>query len=72
MIVTRFIQVANLYQKQITDEIELVSKIEEVLKNDIEVNMTSKLDSTGLQKATVYYNFASYSILGYKFHFILF
>lgn len=63
MIVTRYLQVANIYQKSITDETELLSKINEVLKDEVSTEIVSKLDTTALQKATFYYNFASYSLL---------
>ena len=63
MMVSRYIEVANKYQKNMKDEEELISKIDETLSNQIEVEITSKLDSTALQKTTSYYNFASYSLL---------
>ena len=63
MILTRYMQVANIYQKNITDETELVNKINEVLEDTVDINMMSKLNTTALQKATYYYNFASYSLL---------
>lgn len=59
----RYINIANIYQKNIKSEQELIEKIHETLKNQSEVQITSNLDSTNLEKATFYYNFASYSIL---------
>lgn len=63
MLLTRYIKVANIYQKRIKDENELISKINETLSKQSTVEITSKLDTNGLAKATFYYNFASYSIL---------
>lgn len=63
MIVSRYIKVANIYQKRIQDEDELISKINETLSKQTEVEITSKLDTNTLTKATYYYNFASYAIL---------
>lgn len=63
MILKRYIQVANTYWVSIKDEQELISKINDTLENDVNVSITSKLDTEGLEKASYYYNFASYSIL---------
>ena len=63
MIVTRYIQMANIYQKKISDESELVVQVNEVLKNEAKIEMTSKLDSNAMQRVTLYYNFASYSLI---------
>lgn len=63
MLLSRYIKVSNTYRLNITDEDELISKINETLSKETEVEITSKLDTTGLAKATFYYNFASYSIL---------
>lgn len=63
MLLTRYINVANVYQKSTKNQTELISKVEETLANESEVQIISKLDTNGLSKATFYYNFASYSIL---------
>lgn len=63
MILERYIKVANIYQKNITSEEELVEKINETLDKQTEIEVTSKLDTNNLKKATFYYNFANYSIL---------
>ena len=63
MILSRYIKVANIYQKNIQDEEELIAKINEILSKETQVEITSKLDTNALAKATFYYNFASYSIL---------
>ena len=63
MLLSRYIKVANIYQKSIKNEDELISKINETLSKQSEVEITSKLDTDSLAKATFYYNFASYSLL---------
>lgn len=63
MILSRYIKVANIYQKDIKDEDELITKINETLSKQVETEVTSKLDTNSISKATFYYNFASYSIL---------
>ena len=63
MLLSRYIKVANTYKQSIDDEDELISKINETLSKQTEVEITSTLDTNSLSKATFYYNFASYSIL---------
>lgn len=63
MLLQRYIKVAKLYQKNITDEAELVAKINETISKDVETEVTTKLDTTSLSKATRFFNFSSYSFL---------
>lgn len=63
MMLERYIKVANIYQENTKDEEELINQINETLSKQTEVEITSKLDTDNLAKATFYYNFASYSIL---------
>ena len=63
MLLSRYIKVANIYQKSINSEEELISKINETLSKKSEVEITSKLDTNILSKAMFYYNFANYSIM---------
>ncbi len=63
MLVSRYIKVAKIYQKNITNEDELISKINETLSDQVQTEITSKLDTNAISNATFYYNFASYSIL---------
>jgi ABC-2 type transport system permease protein len=63
MLLSRYINVANIYQKSITDEDELISKINETLSKESEVEITSKLDTAAISRTAFYYNFASYSIV---------
>jgi len=63
MLLERYVKVANIYQGEIESEEELINKINETLSNETNVEITSKLDTNNLSKATFYYNFASYSIM---------
>jgi len=63
MMLTRYIKVANIYQQEIQNEEELIKKINDTLSKQTEVEVTSKLDTDNLSKATFYYNFMNYSIL---------
>lgn len=63
MMLERYIKVANTYQKNLNSEQEIINKINETLSKETEVQITSKLDTNNLKKATFYYNFTNYSIL---------
>lgn len=63
MMLTRYLKVANLYQTEVKEEEKLIEKIEDTLEKQVEVDITSKLDTNNLNKVTQYYNFANYSIL---------
>ena len=63
MLVKRYINVANIYRKNIKSEDDLIKKVNETLSEQAKIEITSKLDTNGIQKLTFYYNFASYSIL---------
>lgn len=63
MMLTRYIKVANIYQKEIQNEEELIKTINETLAKETEIKITSKLDTNYLSKAAFYYNFMNYSIL---------
>lgn len=63
MIISRYIEVANTYQKSFSDEDEIVQNINETLKKQADIEVTTKLDTNLLQRATAYYNFSSYSLL---------
>lgn len=63
MMLTRYIKVANIYQKELQNEEELIKTINETLAKETEIEITSKLDTNNLSKAAFYYNFMNYSIL---------
>ena len=63
MLLSRYIRIQNIYSNQISDEAELIEKINNSLESEAQIEVTSKLDTNSLSKASFYYNFASYSIL---------
>ncbi len=63
MMLERYVEVANSYSNVYDNEDELINKINETLSKEANIEITSKLDTNNLAKATFYYNFASYSIL---------
>ena len=63
MMLTRYIKVANIYQKELQNEEELIKTINETLSKESEIEITSKLDTDNLSRAAFYYNFMNYSIL---------
>ena len=63
MLLQRYIKVATIYRDTIKNEDELVAKVNETVSQDIETEITTKLDTTGLSKAAHYFDFASYSFL---------
>lgn len=63
MLLTKYLKVANAYNKDITNEDELISKINDTLNKNAKVVITNKVNKSELEKATYYYNFANYSIL---------
>ena len=62
-ILTRYLKVANIYNRTISNEDELISKINDTLKKETKVEVTTKLDTNKLSKANFYYNFTAYSVL---------
>lgn len=63
IILERYIQVANLYNKTDIKEEEILKNIEDTLSKQVEIELTTKLDTDNLSNAIFYYNFASYSLL---------
>lgn len=63
MMLERYIKLANTYGESIKSEEELINKINDTISNQTEVEITSKLDTDNLEKASFYYNFLSYSML---------
>ena len=60
MMLERYIKIANIYEG---NEEELINKINETLSKQTEIEITSKLDTDNLTKASFFFNFANYSIL---------
>ena len=63
MILSKYVKIENIYAKEIKDEEKLIKKINDTLAEEAEIEMTSKLDTDNIAKATFYYNFANYSML---------
>lgn len=63
MMLKRYLKVANIYNEITDDEEELVNYINDTLSKEVKTEITSKLDTNGLEKATFYYNFTNYCIL---------
>lgn len=63
MLLSRYIKIQNIYSNETNSEAELIEKINSNLENQTQIEVTSKLDTNSLSKASFYYNFASYSIL---------
>ena len=63
MLLNRYLNLASTYKKAISDEKVLVKMINDTLKDNTEVNVTTKLDTDSLERAAFFYNFSSYSIL---------
>ena len=63
MLLERYLKISLIYEKENLQEDELIEKINQNIKITTEVNISSKLDSETMDKATFYYNFANYSLL---------
>ncbi len=63
LLLERYLKVANSYHTIIEDEDALLEKIDDTLEVETKVEITSKLDTSALGKATMYYNFTNYCIL---------
>ncbi len=63
MIVKRYLSIANSYVGSINNEDELIKLIDDTIDTDVKIEITSKIDSTNIDKASFYFNFESYSIL---------
>lgn len=63
MMLSRYVQIQNIYKDNIQNEDELIEAINNNLSKKSSVEMTSKLDTSKMTKVTSYFNFASYSIM---------
>lgn len=59
----KYIKLISIYNDVFDDEDEMIKKINENLKEDVNIEVTSKLDIDNLSKLSSYYNFANYSLL---------
>lgn len=63
MMLNRYLNVVETYKNVFTDEDKLIEKVEEILSKNVEIEVTSTLDTTALEKASTFYNFTNYCIL---------
>lgn len=63
MMLTRYVQIQNIYKTRTTNEDELIESINNNLSKTANIEITSKLDTAKTSNATYYFNFASYSIM---------
>ena len=63
MMLSRYVQIQNIYKDNIKNEDELIEAINNNLSKKSSVEMTSKLDASKMTKVASYFNFASYSIM---------
>lgn len=59
----RYMKVAKIYLNNVDSEQELIDKINSTIKTETDIEVTSKLDTSSLNKVNFYYNFLNYSIL---------
>lgn len=62
-LLSRYLSIAETYRNFLTNEEEIIKNINETLKITTEVEITSNLDSDGLNRAKTFYNFANYTML---------
>lgn len=63
MMLERYLKVASTYLSVSKDETSLISLLDQTLKQEAQIEMTSKLNTESLSKVAFYYNFLNYSIL---------
>lgn len=63
MMLERYLNVANTYNNLKLDANEKVKLIESTLASEVDVEMTTKLDTSALEKTAFYFNFMNYSLL---------
>ena len=63
MMLSRYVQIQNIYASNINDENDLIEAINNNLSKKSSIEITSKLDTSKTANATFYFNFASYSIM---------
>ena len=63
MMLKRYIKLQNIYNKEAGSEDELITLINDNMNDDVNVKITSKVDTSKTYNIAYYFNFASYSIL---------
>lgn len=63
MMINRYLKLAIIYKDKTTNQNELIEMINKSLKNNTEIEITTKLDTDSLETAEFFFNFESYSLL---------
>ena len=63
MMLKRYTKLQNIYNKEAGSEDELITLINDNINDDVNVKITSKVDTSKTYNIAYYFNFASYSIL---------
>lgn len=63
MMLEKYMKIANVYNVKLDNEEDIINNINKTLDIKTEVELTSKLDTNNLTRATFYYNFMNYSLL---------
>lgn len=63
MMLKRYIKLQNIYNKEAGSEDEIITLINDNINDDVNVKITSKVDTSKKYNIAYYFNFASYSIL---------
>lgn len=63
MMLKRYIKLQNIYNEEVGSEDELITLINDNINDDVNVKITSKVDTSKTYNIAYYFNFASYSIL---------
>lgn len=63
MMLKRYIKLQNIYNEEAGSEDELITFINDNINDDVNVKITSKVDTSKTYNIAYYFNFASYSIL---------
>ena len=63
MMLKRYMKLQNIYNKEAGSEDELITLINDNINDDVNVKITSKVDTSKTYNIAYYFNFASYSIL---------
>jgi len=63
MLVNKYLNTVNKYNAIYDDEATIIKNVNEVLDNETNISVTTKLDTNNLSKATFFFNFTNYSLL---------
>ena len=61
--VSRYIRLVDFYKNQSSNQEELINLVNNNLKNTVDIQMTTNLDTIGLLKLSTYFDFANYAIV---------